>query len=71
MRYRPHRDMYACFRMLAECPASNRDRLERIHRLFQVPYSYSGVRQSPMLWISLRHLQAFGDRPLVWLPFAP
>ena len=40
MRYRPHRDMYACFLWSAECPASSLGLLVRIRRTAQVLYSY-------------------------------
>lgn len=71
MRYRPHRDMYACYLWSAECPASNPDPQGRIHRTAQVLYSYSGDWQSPKQWTEWRHPPVMRDRPIVWRTSAP
>ena len=71
MRYRPHRDMYACFLWSKECPASNPDPQGRIHRTALVLYSYSGDWQNPMRWTSWRHPPVMRDMPIVWRTSAP
>ncbi len=71
MRYRPHRDMYACYLWSAECPASNPDPQGRIHRTAQVLYSYSGDWQNPMRWTSWRLPPVMRDRPIVSRTSAP